>query len=113
MFTGPIAARGKTSYIESILHTRSSITQLHSSLIELECCIRSTEYQEVEDTTYLHKERYGERCDTSIQVGIEFLGYSVDYLRETCHGARLWRITAQVLQVKNFSKYYRRDLIGV
>jgi hypothetical protein len=36
----------------------------------------------------------------------------VDPLGAPSHGARIW-ITAQVLQVKDLSKYYRRDLIGM
>ncbi|SRR6266852_6374769 len=103
MFTEP--------YIESILHQfHNSIP--HPSLSNLDVALGLLGNKEVGYTTYLHKERHRERCDTSIQVDVEFLGYSVDILRAPCHGARLWRITAQVLQAEDLSKYYRRGLIG-
>ena len=83
---------------------------LHTSNLNAALGYRITK---VDDTAYLHKERHGEWCGTSIQVGVEFLGYIVNHLRAPCHGARFWRITAQLLQVKDLSKYYRRDLIGM
>lgn len=103
-------------YIESIfyifyIHDPKLHNSILYSIIELGCCVRPTN-NKVGDTTYLHQERHGERCDTTIHVGIEFLGHSMYSLRAACHGARLCWITAQVLQAKDLSKYYRRGLIG-
>ena len=69
--------------------------------------------KKVENSTYLHQERHRERCNTTVHVGVEFLGYGVNPLRAPWHRARLGRITAQVFQVKDLSNHYRRDLIGM
>lgn len=65
----------------------------------------------MENTTYLDNERPGEWCDTSIHVTIRLSWHGVDLLRESCQLPGLCRLTPQVLQFEDLSKYARHNLV--